>query len=237
MENNIEIIVIPEVKKTFEECLPEIDILIDRKKFKWTLKAIAYLDWEDVAQIIRFHLWKKWHLYDSSKGPVGPWVNTVIGSQFKNLLRNLYYSKAKPCSSCPFSEGDNLCGFTKSHIQDETCNVFAKWFKSKKDSYNVNLPVSSEFHSNELSERTDDSFDLTQATINLNEKLEKVLTKSEFKAYNLIFVECLSDTEVAKKLGFKTSERGRPAGYARIMQLKKIIFEKAQKAVKEIDLS
>ena len=54
-------------KPSFEECLDEINIEISKKRSKWGLTALAWMDFEDVSQILRLHIYRKWHLYDPSK--------------------------------------------------------------------------------------------------------------------------------------------------------------------------
>ena len=76
--------------------------------FKWNLKSLSWIDYDDVAQIIRIHIHKKWHLYNQEK-PIGPWLNTLISNQIKNLIRNNYANLSKPCYRCDAAEGEDLC--------------------------------------------------------------------------------------------------------------------------------
>ena len=52
----------------------------------------------------------------------------------------------------------------------------------------------------------------------------------------MFFIDCLSDDEVAQFLKFKTSEKGRKAGYKQIKNLKKMLYLKAQYLLKSNDL-
>ena len=52
----------------------------------------------------------------------------------------------------------------------------------------------------------------------------------------MLFVQNNTEEEVAKYLGFKTSERKRSAGYKQIKNLKKIFQEKAKIIIKEKDI-
>ena len=52
----------------------------------------------------------------------------------------------------------------------------------------------------------------------------------------MFFIDYLSDDEVAKVLRFKTNEAGRKAGYKQIKNLKKMLYNKAQKIMREHDL-
>jgi hypothetical protein len=46
----------------------------------------------------------------------------------------------------------------------------------------------------------------------------------------------MDEEEVAKKMGYKTSEKGRKAGYKQIKNLKKIFKQKAQEILKTQDI-
>ena len=42
-------------EKGFEDCIDTIDEEIAKKRFKWNLTSLAWMDFEDVSQILRFH--------------------------------------------------------------------------------------------------------------------------------------------------------------------------------------
>ena len=73
-------------KIKFEACINLINTEILKRKNKWTLSTLNWIDFEDVSQIIRFHIYKKWNLYDEKK-PMLPWINRIISNQIKNLIR------------------------------------------------------------------------------------------------------------------------------------------------------
>jgi hypothetical protein len=52
----------------------------------------------------------------------------------------------------------------------------------------------------------------------------------------MFFVDNLTDDQVAKILKFKTSEKGRKAGYKQIKNLKKMLYIKAQNLLKDNDI-
>ena len=116
-------------RPTFEESVDFIDIEIAKRKNLWTLSSIQWMDYDDVAQIIRIHIYDKWHLYDPTK-PLGPWLNKVIAHQIKNIVRNIYGNYSRPCLKCCASEGDNLCKIYD--IQCADCPLFLTWEKNKK---------------------------------------------------------------------------------------------------------
>ncbi|NDG33354.1 sigma-70 family RNA polymerase sigma factor, partial [bacterium] len=91
-------------KPSFESLIDVIDSEIIKRKNKWNLTAINWMDFHDVAQILRIHIHKKWHLYDHKK-PLAPWVNRIISNQIKNLIRNNYSNFTRPCLKCAAAEG------------------------------------------------------------------------------------------------------------------------------------
>ena len=46
--------------KEFEDFIEVIDREILKRKPKWNLKSLAWIDYDDVSQIIRIHIHKKW---------------------------------------------------------------------------------------------------------------------------------------------------------------------------------
>ena len=48
----------------------------------------------------------------------------------------------------------------------------------------------------------------------------------------MLYIENKDDEEVAKEMGFKSTESGRKAGYKQIKNLKKMLKEKASKILK-----
>ena len=54
-------------KLKFEDCIQVVDTEINKRRSKWNLTALAWMDFDDVSQILRIHIYKKWHLYDQAK--------------------------------------------------------------------------------------------------------------------------------------------------------------------------
>ena len=208
----------------FEDKLQEIEVALERKRSKWQLDAVASIDYDDIKQIIMTHIYKKWHLWDQEK-PIDPWLSRVVSNQFKNLLRNHYGNYANPCPDQHLIDHDPL-----------TCPICSKWRQSKKSAYDVKLAVTIENHTNEIHEKKDETLDLDTATKKLSNEIKKELTPRQFVAFKMLFVQNNTEEEVAKYLGFKTSERKRSAGYKQIKNLKKIFQEKAKIIIKEKDI-
>jgi hypothetical protein len=93
-----------------------------------------------------------------------------------------------------------------------------------------------ENHIHEIHSRRDESINLDEATIRLTTKIKTQLNSRHFEAFKMLFVQNKSEEEVARYLGFKTSEKKRSAGYKQIKNLKKIFQEKAKKIIEENDI-
>ncbi len=212
-------------KLKFEDCLESIDHEINRRRGKWQLGALAWLDFDDVAQILRIHIFKKWHMWNQAR-ELGPWLNVVITHQITNLVRNLYINCSKPCVRCCAAEGENGCRIYAT--QCVKCPIFAHWKKNKQQAYNLRLPVSLEHHTQEVFDMPHHDMDLEKSIENLHEKMKQVLKPLELKAYTYLFIEHKSEEEAAKLLGYTTSEKGRKVGYRMIKNLRKQIIDKAK---------
>jgi RNA polymerase sigma factor (sigma-70 family) len=225
-------IVIFENPATFEEGLPIINAELIKRKYKWHLTAVAYFDYDDVCQIIRTHIYNKWNQYDSSR-PFRPWINKIISSQIKNILRNIYWNFERPCLRCSANLQDGHCSMTKSGNQCDECPLFKKWARTKKNAHDIKLAVSMENHEQEVSNRQDDFCDDESNTKKLNVKLKEQLKPAEWRVYHLLYVQNKEDHEVAKIMGFKTNEAGRSPGYKRLKQIRSSIIVKAKKILAE----
>ena len=72
---------------TYEDFSDIIDAAIKRQQYKWRLKAVRWFDFQDVEQIIKLHIAKKWHMWDQER-PLEPWIGRIISNQMRNLIRN-----------------------------------------------------------------------------------------------------------------------------------------------------
>ena len=212
-----------------------IDVELSKRKRNWFLTSIAWMDFDDVCQIIRAHIFKKWSQWDQSR-PIKPWLNKIIANQMKNILRNHYSNYARPCLSCPFNSDKefSLCSFTESGHQDSTCPLYKKWENTKKHAYNVKITLSLDSHIHEVDGGAEYHLgaDIERASRKLIEELEKTLNTRQLQAFYLLFIDNKTDEEVAAEMGFKSTESGRKAGYKQIKNLKKLLKEKAIKILK-----
>lgn len=230
-------------KYKYEDKADEIEVEIKKRRGKWFLDSLAWFDFDDVEQIIKAHIYKKWDQWDQERS-LRPWVNKIITNQMKNILRNNYSNFVRPCLNCPFNQSfcskdggeASLCGFTKSGLQDSSCPLYAKWEKTKKSAYGIKMALTLENHTHEVGAMRDKSFDIIDAQNKLNAHMKKELSEKQFQVYDLLFIQNLDEEEVAKIMGYKTSERGRKAGYKQIKNLKKIFKQKAQDILDREDI-
>lgn len=220
-------------KPDFNTFLPIIDTEIAKRRYKWTLNSLAWMDFDDVAQIIRIHVYAKWHQYDPSR-PIQPWLNAVITSQIKNLIRNNHGNYARPCLRCDAAEGEAGCKIYGT--QCEKCPLYADWKKRKQSAYNIKLPVSIENHSNEIHQISDETHDVSSQVEKVHKKMKEILKPIEYKVYEGLFILNEDEATVAAKLGYISNEKGRPPGYKQIKNIRKIVIIKVKKHLSNGDI-
>ena len=221
---------------SFEESIDIINSEIIKRRAKWNLTAINWMDFSDVSQILRIHIYKKWHLYDQKK-PLPPWVNRIISNQIKNLIRNNYSNFARPCLKCSAAETDESCS-----IYDKQCNscpLYANWERSKKNAHDTKLTVSIENHTQEINSIPNENLNMEISARNIHKKMEKTLKPIEWRVYKYLYIDGKDEEQTAKLMGYRTTEKNRIAGYKQIKNIKKIIILKVKKYLYngEIDIN
>jgi len=214
----------------FEDCYSVINNELEKRRYKWTLKARLDFDYDDVKQLIMIHIYEKWHLYDQTK-PLVNWLNTIITNQIINLLRNSYYSHVKPCVRCSAALPDDGCALFIE--QCSSCPLYAQWEKSKKYKYNALLPVTIENHINEVFDTPNQNIDLEKISVSFHERMIKILKGNELIVYKGLFMEDKSEEEMGKLLGLSSGEKNRKSRYKRIQQIKKAIMIKVKKLLED----
>jgi len=213
--------------KSFVDCIEIINTQIIRRRGRWRLNALAWIDFDDISSILRIHIFKKWHLYDQ-KQPLAPWVNKIITNQLQNLTRNLYSNFTKPClgpPQCAGNEGGDLCSLTESGKQCGECIMYRRWEIKKKSAYDTKLPISLDGH-NLSSICSSNNFN-PQNIINFHEHMLNVLTGSDRIAYKALYVDEKSEKEASMLLGYGKSLGG-------VRQVKKLAQKLTERAKKEI---
>lgn len=218
--------------KTFEECYDIINQLLETHRSKWHIAAIPSIDFDDVKQIIKVHIWKKWHLYEQHL-PLEPWANRIIINQLRNLRRNVLDAFSRPCLKCAENEGNDLCrAFVK---QCNSCPLYAKWEKRKKRAYNLKLPLPLENHIQEVHDISENTFNLDSAIEEFHKQMLRTLKPVEKRVYIYLYIKGLTQDEVCREMGWVTNEGGRKPGYNNFIRINKLLIEKAKIIVKKID--
>lgn len=225
------------MKEAFEDKREDLDQLLVKYRPKWQLSALAWLDYDDVCQIIRLHVYNKWHLWDQSR-PFKPWASMIISNQIKNLIRNNYTSFAKPCLRCQYNMGGTLCDWTKSGDQDRTCADFEKWKKKKERAYNIKLPLTLDDGVATLNTSSiKDQVDYKLSSGRLHELVMDQLSERHKAIYAMLYIDHKDETEVAKKFGFKgDSTKRKTIRYKQISNLKKKFYRIAIKIMEDNDI-
>ena len=116
--------------------------------------------------------------------------------------------------------------------------LVAKWEKTKKVAHDVKIAVPLENHLFEVKSQsyTEDNFFSNAAK--LHNKMKQVLKPLEWKVYEALYINNLSEEETAKLVGYKTSEKDRKPGYKQIKNIQKSIISKVKKILtdNEIDI-
>tara|TARA_R100001015_G_scaffold13725_1_gene6142 strand:+ start:217 stop:909 length:693 start_codon:yes stop_codon:yes gene_type:complete len=220
-------------EKKFEDCIDVIDQEISKRRNKWTLTSIAWMDFDDISQILKIHIYKKWHLYDNSK-PLAPWLNRIISNQLKNLIRNNYSNYCKPCLKCAAAEPDSACSIYGN--QDDRCPLFKSWLLKKKSAYDVKMALPLEKHREQVNEVEVSPADIELGIFKLNKKLKEILKPNEWIVYEGFYMMNKTESEIAETLNFKTTEKNRTPGYKQIKNIQKSILTKARKILEKNDL-
>lgn len=224
-------------KIKYEDKQEVIDKIIEKHRYIWQLKAIAWMDYEDVAQIIRFHISKKWKMWKQDR-PLEPWIARITVNQIKNLLRNNYSNYVRPCLGCKFSMGNEppACSITPSGRQCGECPLYRKWEKTKKAAYDVKLSVSIENHSESIQGMKDLNFDVLSSANRLHEEMKHRLAPKQYRVYSRLYIDGADEEKVAMEMGYRTNEKGKKAGYKQIKNLKKLFKQIAVKILQDEDI-
>lgn len=219
---------------TYEDKFPIIEREIRKRKNKWQLNILRHMSFEDVEQILKLHIWKKWHLWDQTR-KLEPWISRVCSHQIMNLFRNLYTNYARPCVQCKHSLGEEGCEITPSREQCAECPLYAKWCKSKKNGYHIKMPLELENHAQEVNSQIDEGINYQETFRRLQEELNKVFSPEQSLAFKMFFVEKLSDEEAAEALGYKRT-KNKYAFKKEINQKKEELQTIVRRILKESDI-
>ena len=194
------------------------------------------MDYDDVSQILRFHIFKKWHLFDQNKN-IKPWIRTIIANQIKNLVRNNYTNFIKPCNKCEALREETSCDIYGK--QSAACPLYKNWEKNKKAGVAVKMAMPLETHKQEVFHvQNSPSVDVERSSKVLHNKMKEMLKPHEWKIYNYLYIQNLDELATAKKMGYKISDKNKSPGYKQIKLIKKKIINLAKDVLEkgEIDI-
>lgn len=222
--------------ETYEDKYPELEELLNKNRVRWQLDSINWMDYDDVCQMIRLHIFKKWHLWDQTRA-FKPWASQIISNQIKNMIRNNYSNYAKPCLRCPHYLGHDGCSFTSNNIQTEECDLFAKWRSKKEKVYNLKMPMPIE-DSLFLGETyLQDNINYDVAKNKLHDMVMSQLNDKHRKIYYMLYIEHATEEDVAKQFNFKGDKSKRKTiRYKQIGNLQKKFFAIAEQIIKDNDI-
>jgi hypothetical protein len=154
-----------------------------------------------------------------------------------NLVRNNYSNFARPCLKCPFFQGADGCGFTKSGLQDEECELFAKWKKKKEHAYNLKLALPIEEGGHLGESFIEDEINFEKSEQKVHQAVMSQLSGKHLEIYKSLFVDHIEEEEIARIYGFKKdSSKRKTVRYKQLCNLKKRFYEMAKAALQEHDI-
>lgn len=225
-------------ERQFNDLLPRIRLIVNKRKGSWTLSTLA---WEDVESILMTRIWQQLPLYDVSR-PFDNWANRLVSNTLSNLLRDRLFKFSRPCVAsgpagglCFFNEGGDLCGYTESRKQCAECPLYARWQKKKEFAHNLQSSLPLESHAQEVHSPQNQFFDVAAAKPIIDHKVMAQLNKHEAKVYRLLFIDHLSMEEVSKRMRYKTQSNSKVGQVLRKLVTR--FKELARTAISETDLS
>lgn len=223
--------------RSFEDQIDTIEDQLNKRRSKWHLHAVTWMDFDDVKQLIRLHIRDKWHLWDQSR-PIEPWLNKLITNKMTNLIRDNYGSFSRPCLKCGANEGADLCSVTRSGKQCSECPLYSKWVKRKKIAHDIKLPVSYDDIDNfsiheTVSNGPYEFIDYNSSIDTVHHKMKEKLKPEHFNIYEMLYIFNLSEDEVAKKMGYKRNKYNNKNKYKQLENYKKQFVETARVLIKD----
>ena len=112
--------------------------------------------------------------------------------------------------------------------------MFKKWSSSKKYSQDINLAGNIDeiaYKSGEVN-----SFDIDKSKDKLNNAMRKNLSEKQYMVYEMLYIKSMTNEEVAEKMGYKSNEKGRRAGYKQIKNFEKLFKTLAKKIISNEDI-
>lgn len=204
------------------------------------MDSISHINWEDVEQIIRTHIFIKWEKWDQTKNFDRYW-GRAIDNQIKNIKKSIFGRFVSPCGDCKFNLGDGKCAKNESGAQTNECDLYAKWEKKKKSGYNLLLARSTNetFQDDEQEIRFEPAggiINISEATKRLHKLMMEKLPEKLAKFYKMRYIDGLEDSVISFAFGFMTTEEGRLPGYRQLYNMEVEVRELATHIVYSEDV-
>jgi len=218
----------------FEDKINCINKLIQKNRGRWHLSDIEGCSYEDIAQIIRIHIYNKWDQWDQNR-PFECWCNKIVIHQIKNCVRNIYSKDAPPCSNCPFDRGGDLCGYTNSGSKCSECPAFKKWAKKKQDKFLIKTASSIDVETFKETPDRHSFVDPHKLESNIEKfhiYIRQFLNAKMVNFYNMIYVENLKDDQIVTILKQKS---GRGITKRQLILIRKNLYNVAKEKILDFD--
>ncbi len=233
----------PRFNARYEDYSDIIDNEIAKRKHRWRLgESILSVEWKDIEQKLRIHVFKKFHQYDPKRNILN-WLNKILSNQIFNQIRDEYGHFQSPCVRCPLKGDGDVCNvFGKQ--KSPNCSDFSKWDKGKRYKMELAMPQSmdaaitndqNDSLKREIADKRCNFTDFERLIPEFNKLMKDKLNNIEWRVYSYLYIDNLSEVEVAEKMKYKTTEENKMPGYKRIAKLKTIIYTKAKKIVEQME--
>lgn len=225
--------------RTFEQIEPIIDDLLERRRSRWNLEAVRHYDFDDLKQDIKIHIFTKFSMWDQSL-PFENWCATIIHNQIFNTKKTLWRNHEKPCSNCYFNCGGDTCKFTPSGYKNSECPEFREWLRKRKSAYEIKKAHSIETEDGEILHAGSVEIDYDKFLKRLDPIIKDHVKKGfiplvTYKIFKMAFMDHRNDEEIAKEMGYKSTEKKRTPGYKIISSHKKTIKDIAKEYLSKED--
>ncbi len=234
---------------TFEEKLPEIIALVQRRRASWPESLEHILSYEDMTQNLLLHIFEKFDYIDQSKAKLMNYLNRLISNQIINKIRLHFGSSALACSTkdCPLTDtytnkcGGSICSDNSNQDTCHECPKFLAHVARRAQKYQARNPMSLDDANLIISQTQHGTAPEAQPNFakskqNLHDHMKRVLTPEYYDYYDLLFIQHLTDEEFAEKRNYKSTEKRRAAGYKRISDIKKYLQAMAKSLLQKEEI-
>lgn len=227
-------------KFSFEDKLEEVNRAIELQRSRWRMAAVQDMDYDDVAQTIRIHILKKWHLWDQTR-PLKSWLFKIVKHQIQNVAKKKLGKLLKPCENidgngnpCIHNLEGMGCSWTGSGKKCAQCPFYKKWIMKKENHHNIKLAQSMDHRQfdEKLTVECNSDIDVISNSNSFHEEMKIILSPKLWFYYQLIAIEGYTINEIHKKKDcLHKSVTKRQLAY-----IKEDIIKKAKERMKTFEL-